>query len=159
MASDASIARAKGWMVGTRLIGDEGHGPSTIEITAIGRHHVLAIWNGGLEMMTCLDAREWTAVSETDDGVHAIPDDCRAGCAHEQLADRATRRSALNPIAVGQRVTLKADSPHGGLPPSVGIIRGVTPGRRVLVGWGMEDGEYDEQDLQVLHGPDGSDRR
>lgn len=40
--SGADTARAKGWTVGTRLVGDEGHGPTVIEITAIGRDQVLA---------------------------------------------------------------------------------------------------------------------
>ncbi len=40
--SDAEVARANGWTVGTRLVGDEGYGPSVIEITAIGQRTVLA---------------------------------------------------------------------------------------------------------------------
>lgn len=38
----AEVARLKGWTVGTRLEGDEGSGPSVIEITAIGERAVLA---------------------------------------------------------------------------------------------------------------------
>lgn len=41
--TDAEVARANGWTVGTRLVGDEGYGPATIEITAIGRANVLAV--------------------------------------------------------------------------------------------------------------------
>ncbi len=32
----------RGWTVGTRLVGDEGYGPTVIEITAIGASEVLA---------------------------------------------------------------------------------------------------------------------
>ncbi len=39
----AAICRARGWTVGTQLVGDEGFGPETIEITAIGRRNILAI--------------------------------------------------------------------------------------------------------------------
>lgn len=41
----ASIAMCKrnGWGVGTRLVGDEGFGPTVIEITAMGRDTLLAI--------------------------------------------------------------------------------------------------------------------
>lgn len=60
---DADVARANGWTVGTRLVGDEGYGPSTIEITAVGRDHVLAVWNGERESLTCLTAREWRVAS------------------------------------------------------------------------------------------------
>ena len=38
----AEICRANGWTVGTRLVGDEGHGPTVIEITAIGEQCILA---------------------------------------------------------------------------------------------------------------------
>lgn len=38
----AIVARERGWGVGTRLVGDEGYGPTTIEITAIGEKAVLA---------------------------------------------------------------------------------------------------------------------
>lgn len=39
---DAGFARANGWGVGTRLVGDEGYGPTVIEITALGTSRVLA---------------------------------------------------------------------------------------------------------------------
>lgn len=38
-SSDADIARKNGW---TPVIGDEGYGPTVIEITAVGETHVLA---------------------------------------------------------------------------------------------------------------------
>lgn len=38
----ADVARLKGWTVGTKLIGDEGWGPTVIKITAIGEEEVLA---------------------------------------------------------------------------------------------------------------------
>lgn len=40
--SDAEICRKNGWAVGTRLVGDEGYGPSVIEITGIGEKALLA---------------------------------------------------------------------------------------------------------------------
>ena len=38
----ADTARRMGWKPGTSLIGDEGQGPTIIEITAIGERSVLA---------------------------------------------------------------------------------------------------------------------
>ena len=40
--SAAETCRANGWDVGTRLVGDEGYGPSVIEITAVGERRILA---------------------------------------------------------------------------------------------------------------------
>lgn len=40
--NDAETCRRNGWTVGTRLVGDEGYGPTTIEITAIGERVLLA---------------------------------------------------------------------------------------------------------------------
>lgn len=40
--SDASLARLNGWRPGTCLAGDEGHGETVIEITAVGERMVLA---------------------------------------------------------------------------------------------------------------------
>lgn len=41
--SDAEKCRQNGWIVGTRLVGDEGYGPTVIELTAIGRNSIMAI--------------------------------------------------------------------------------------------------------------------
>ena len=38
----AAICRERGWTVGTQLVGDEGDGPTVIEITAIGEKLILA---------------------------------------------------------------------------------------------------------------------
>jgi hypothetical protein len=38
----AVICRERGWTVGTRLVGDEGDGPTVIEITAIGEEKIMA---------------------------------------------------------------------------------------------------------------------
>jgi hypothetical protein len=38
----AEVCRARGWRVGQRLVGDEGHGPTVIEITAVGEATILA---------------------------------------------------------------------------------------------------------------------
>lgn len=40
--SDAETCRKNGWTVGTRLVGDEGYGPTVIEITAVGEKCILA---------------------------------------------------------------------------------------------------------------------
>ena len=34
--TNTETAQLNGWTVGTRLVGDEGHGPTVIRITAIG---------------------------------------------------------------------------------------------------------------------------
>lgn len=41
--SDVGICLAKGWGPGTRLVGDEGSGPSIIHITALGASSILAV--------------------------------------------------------------------------------------------------------------------
>ena len=38
----AEICKERGWVAGTRLVGDEGFGPTIIEITAIGKNGLLA---------------------------------------------------------------------------------------------------------------------
>lgn len=40
--SEADFCRLRGWGVGTRLVGDEGYGPTIIEITAIGERKLVA---------------------------------------------------------------------------------------------------------------------
>lgn len=40
--NDAETCRANGWVVGDRLVGDEGFGPDVIELTAIGERLILA---------------------------------------------------------------------------------------------------------------------
>lgn len=40
--SSAEVCRQNGWGPGTRLVGDEGYGPTVIEITAVGEHDILA---------------------------------------------------------------------------------------------------------------------
>lgn len=41
--TDAQQCRKNRWKVGTRLVGDEGRGPTVIELTAIGRDRILAV--------------------------------------------------------------------------------------------------------------------
>jgi hypothetical protein len=64
--SPADICRENGWIVGTRLIGDEGYGPETIEIMAIGESQILCKWtwaNGKTEeSSTTLACREWSKI-------------------------------------------------------------------------------------------------
>lgn len=40
--NSADICRERGWVVGTRLFGDEGYGPIVIQITGIGERSILA---------------------------------------------------------------------------------------------------------------------
>ena len=40
--NDAEICRKNGWTVGARLVGDEGYGPTVIQITAIGEENIIA---------------------------------------------------------------------------------------------------------------------
>ena len=70
MRSDAAICRANGWGPGTQLVGDEGYGPTTIEITAVGEESILAkeISHRGQpstdrdEGMWTLSCRDWQPV-------------------------------------------------------------------------------------------------
>jgi hypothetical protein len=41
--SSADECRERGFKVGDRLVGNEGYGPTVIEITAIGKESILAI--------------------------------------------------------------------------------------------------------------------
>ncbi len=66
---DYEICQENGWGVGTRLRGDEGYGPTTIEITYISRQNLLAkvveTSSGhrvGTESAWTLTCREWTEV-------------------------------------------------------------------------------------------------
>jgi hypothetical protein len=40
--SDAALCRKYGWKRGTKLVGDEGYGPTVIQITAVGDDSILA---------------------------------------------------------------------------------------------------------------------
>lgn len=40
--TEAETCRLNRWGVGTRLVGDEGYGPTVIEITAVGQFSILA---------------------------------------------------------------------------------------------------------------------
>jgi len=67
---EAVICRENGWIVGTRLVGDEGWGPTVIEITAVGEENILAktiSHNGnvpewGRETTWTLDCRDWQEI-------------------------------------------------------------------------------------------------
>lgn len=69
--TSAEYCRRNGFDVGTRLVGNEGHGPTIIEITAIGKEMVLAktiSHNGVLdpnesEGSWVFWCREWSRVS------------------------------------------------------------------------------------------------
>lgn len=59
--SDADKCRRNGWTAGTRLVGDEGFGPTVIEITAVGERAILAkkISHNG-KPHPYLDEQNWT---------------------------------------------------------------------------------------------------
>jgi len=64
--SDAQVVRRKRWHVGTRIVGDEGYGPTEIEITAIGHQSVLARRvegdHLGYEATWTFSCRDWQKV-------------------------------------------------------------------------------------------------
>jgi hypothetical protein len=68
-ANSANVCHANGWARGTRLVGDEGYGPTVIEITAVGDRSILAkalSRNGkptdSYESLWTLDCRDWKEV-------------------------------------------------------------------------------------------------
>jgi hypothetical protein len=69
--TDEDICRANGWYVGTRLVGDEGYGPTVIEIHAFedGKIRARTISHDGKPgerrvSSWCLDCREWFPVEQ-----------------------------------------------------------------------------------------------
>jgi hypothetical protein len=71
--TDADKCRANGWGPGTLLVGDEGYGPTIIELTAVGERAILAreishngvpsIWKQ--ESLWTLSCRDWRAARPT----------------------------------------------------------------------------------------------
>lgn len=62
----AELCRANGWGPGSRLVGDEGYGPTVIEITAVGETDILATAVsydgkpvGRSESIWILSCRDW----------------------------------------------------------------------------------------------------
>ena len=76
MRPPAEICRENGWKAGTMLVGDEGIGPTVIEITAVGEERVLAkiiSHNGkpsnigeGSWALWCRDWREQNEVKKSE---------------------------------------------------------------------------------------------
>jgi len=68
----AQVARAKGWSEGTRIVGDEGHGPTVIEITEMTHTRLFAkrISHNGAPSHTSRDGswvlycRDWAEVEQ-----------------------------------------------------------------------------------------------
>ena len=67
----AEICRERGWCVGTVLVGDEGYGPTVIEIMAIGNQEILAKTlshshepSRESEAMWTLSCRDWQVVPQ-----------------------------------------------------------------------------------------------
>ena len=72
--SAAAICRRNGWGAGTRLIGDEGYGPTVIRITAVGEEQILAVTesHNGIpsayrEGNWSLSHRDWKKLEATDE--------------------------------------------------------------------------------------------
>lgn len=74
MFNSAETCRARGWGPGTRLIGDEGYGPTVIRITALGERRILAVaeshngipygpWD---EAPWTLEHRDWRVCESTE---------------------------------------------------------------------------------------------
>lgn len=69
----AVICKERGWIPGTMLVGDEGYGPTVIEITGIGKHKMLAetISHNGEKSSTgeaswVLWCRDWQVVPNVE---------------------------------------------------------------------------------------------
>jgi hypothetical protein len=58
--SDAEECRQRGFEVGDRLVGDEGYGPTVIELTAVGERAILAKRISHAGKPCCLDETMWT---------------------------------------------------------------------------------------------------
>ena len=69
--NQADRCRENGWGPGTMLVGDEGYGPTVIEVTAVGIERILArqISHNGVadtreEGMWTFQCRDWQEVSD-----------------------------------------------------------------------------------------------
>ena len=67
---DTDLCRQQGWAPGTRLVGDEGYGPTVIELRYVGNNLVVAkaISHNGVpvsepEGTWSLQCRDWKEVS------------------------------------------------------------------------------------------------
>lgn len=60
-ATEAETARLNGWNIGTRLVGDEGYGPTEIVVTYIGDTMVVCRWPFG-DSTTTFECRDWQVV-------------------------------------------------------------------------------------------------
>jgi len=79
--TEAETCRLNGWTVGTQLEGDEGYGPSVIQITAIGERDLLAkriAYKGqpqvSRENSWTLSCREWRKVGQAADAANVPAD-------------------------------------------------------------------------------------
>ena len=60
--TSAGYCRRMGWGPGTHIVGDEGYGPTTITITAVGQEGILAKADGRDEKTWTLECRDWRLV-------------------------------------------------------------------------------------------------
>ena len=76
--TSADYCRRMGWGIGTRIVGDEGYGPTIITITAVGRVRLLAKADGRDENTWTLGHRDWQLVEPAPtDHTHAIAEAAR----------------------------------------------------------------------------------
>ena len=57
--TSAGYCRRMGWGPGAHIVGDEGYGPTTITITAVGQEDILAKADGRDENTWTLEHRDW----------------------------------------------------------------------------------------------------
>lgn len=72
--TELETCELNGWGVGTRLVGNEGYGPTTIRITYLSSQNLLAVREGGrydgYESSWTLACRDWTEVQSTEETNH-----------------------------------------------------------------------------------------
>ena len=89
--TSAGYCRRMGWAPGTRIVGDEGYGPTTITITAVGQERILAKADGRDESRWTLEHRDWQlAESAPTDHAGAIAEAAREYVAAVHAKERAT---------------------------------------------------------------------
>ena len=57
--TSAGYCRRMGWGPGAHIVGDEGYGPTTITITAVGQEDIIAKADGRDESTWKLEYRDW----------------------------------------------------------------------------------------------------
>ena len=89
--TSADYCRRMGWGIGTRIVGDEGYGPTTITITAVGQERsILAKADGRDESRWTLEHRDWQLADPAPtDHTAAIAEAAREYVAASDAHDKA----------------------------------------------------------------------